>query len=45
MSTYATTVDEVEKITNIDFFTKLPDNIEENAEANVDFSKWTIKKQ
>lgn len=45
MSTYAMSVDEVEKITKIDFFPTLPDNIEKETEAHVDFSKWTIKKQ
>lgn len=42
MSTYAMTVDEVEKMTNIDFFPSLPDNIEKSVEADVDFSKWTV---
>lgn len=45
MSTYAMTVDEVEEITKIDFFPALPDNIEKETENNVDFSKWTVKKQ
>lgn len=45
MSTYAMTVDEVEKATKIDFFPSLPDKIEKKAESEVDFSKWTIKKQ
>ena len=45
MSTYAMTVDEVELITNIDFFPSLPDKIEDKAEHVVDFSKWTVKKQ
>ena len=35
-------VDEVEKLTNIDFFPSLPDNIEKNVEAEVDFSQWTV---
>lgn len=42
MSTYAMTVDEVEKMTNIDFFPSLPDNIEKSVESDVDFSKWTV---
>ena len=42
MSAYAMTVDEVEDITKIDFFHSLPDDIEEKAESEVDFSKWTI---
>lgn len=45
MSTYAMTVDEVEEITNIDFFPKLPKKIQQRVEAEVDFSKWTVKKQ
>lgn len=42
MSTYATTVDEVEELTNIDFFPSLPDKIENTVENEVDFSKWTV---
>ena len=45
MSSYAMSVDEVEEITNIDFFCSLPDKIERQTEAVVDFSKWTVKKQ
>lgn len=45
MSSYAMSVDEVEEITNIDFFPSLPDKIERQTEASVDFSKWTVKKQ
>lgn len=42
MSTYAMTVDEVEELTNIDFFPALPNKIENKVESEVDFSKWTI---
>ena len=42
MSTYAMSVDEVEELTKIDFFPSLPDKIENKAESEVDFSKWTI---
>ena len=42
MSTYAMTVDEVEKLTNIDFFPSLPNKIKNKVESEVDFSKWTI---
>lgn len=42
MSTYAMTVDEVEELTNIDFFPSLPDKIENTVENEVDFSKWTV---
>ena len=45
MSTYAMCVDEVEELTNIDFFPSLPDKIENETESLVDFSKWTVKKQ
>ncbi len=43
MSTYAMTVDEVEEMTNIDFFPSLPNKIEKKVEADVDFSKWTVQ--
>lgn len=43
MSTYAMTVDEVEERTGIDFFPSLPDEIEKKVEAEVDFTKWTVK--
>lgn len=45
MSTYARTVDEVEELTGIDFFPSLPDKIEKAVESEVDFTKWTVKKQ
>lgn len=45
MSTYAMTVDEVEELTNIDFFPSLPNRIEKKTESTVNFSKWTVKKQ
>lgn len=37
---YAKSVDEVEYITNIDFFPNLPDNIEKQVEAEYDISLW-----
>ena len=43
MSTYALSVDEVESVTGIDFFPSLPDEIEKRVEAEVDFTKWTVK--
>lgn len=43
MSTYAMTVDDVEALTGIDFFPSLPDKIEKRVEAEVDFTKWTVK--
>lgn len=42
MSTYARTIDEVEEITNIDFFHSLPDYIERQIESDIDFTKWTV---
>ena len=42
MSTYAMTVDEVEAITNIDFFPSLPNRIENKTESEVDFTKLTL---
>lgn len=42
MSTYAMTVDEVEAITNIDFFPSLPNRVENKTESEVDFTKWTL---
>lgn len=42
MSTYAMTVDDVEKMTKIDFFPSLPNKIENKTESEVDFSQWTI---
>ena len=43
LSTYAMSVEEIQKITDIDFFPALPDSIEQKAESDVDFSKWNIK--
>ncbi len=40
---YAVTVDEVEKVTNIDFFPLLPDDIESIIESTVDPSLWSLK--
>lgn len=36
----ACTVDEVEILTGLDFFSTLPDNIEENIEANYNWTYW-----
>lgn len=43
LQSYATTVNKVEKLTNIDFFTNLPDNQEEIIESSYDTSKWEFK--
>jgi endonuclease G len=40
LSTYALTVDEVEKITGINFFSKFPKHIERSAEAMFDIKQW-----
>lgn len=37
---YVNTVDEVERITGIDFFSSLPDNVEKNVEATADIANW-----
>ena len=42
ISSYARTVDEIEELTNIDFFPSLPNKIENEVEAKVDFSKWAV---
>lgn len=43
LSTYAKSVKEVQTITNIDFFSALPDSIEEKVESQIDFTKWNLK--
>lgn len=42
-SSYVNTVDEVERITGIDFFTALPDDIEAKVEAEANPGDWGIK--
>ena len=37
---YVNTIDEVERITRLDFFSALPDRIEERIEATYDLSEW-----
>ena len=37
---YVNTVDEVERITGIDFFPSLPDDVEKNVEATADIANW-----
>ena len=39
---YAKSIDELEKITGIDFFCNLPDNIEDKVEASVSTSAWGL---
>jgi endonuclease G len=40
---FALPVDELEKITGIDFFPELPDDLEQKVEASNDFTKWNFK--
>lgn len=40
LNSFATTIDSVELYTGIDFYPKLPDEIEEKVESNIDLSKW-----
>lgn len=40
MTSYVNTVDDVERITGIDFFPALPDNIEKAVEAHANLSEW-----
>lgn len=40
---FAISVDELEKITGIDFFPSLPDDLETRLESNKDFTKWNFK--
>lgn len=40
MANYVTTVDEVERLTGLDFFYNLPDDIENRVEANSSFTIW-----
>lgn len=37
---YVNTVDEVERITGIDFFPSLPDDVEKKVEAECDLGLW-----
>lgn len=41
MNNYVVSIDEVEKATGLDFFAKLPDDIENKLEANSDWDAWT----
>jgi endonuclease G len=42
LSTYAMSVEDMQIITDIDFFPALPDSIETKIESKVDFTKWNI---
>lgn len=41
---FVTSIDEIEKLTNIDFFHNLPDEIENNIEASKNYTKWSLHK-
>lgn len=45
LSTFVVSIDEVEKITGIDFFSELPDKLEEELEARKDLTDWGLKAQ
>lgn len=40
MQTAATSIDEVERITGMDFFAALPDDIEAQVEEQNNFNQW-----
>ena len=40
--TYVTTVDDVESRTGIDFFHSLPDEVEDEIEAEINLTEWTL---
>lgn len=40
MSAYVNSVDDVERLTGLDFFSSLPDNIEDKVETKADLSDW-----
>ena len=44
LQSFAVTVDNVERVTGIDFFHSLPDGIENSVEGNLDVSKWSFSK-
>ena len=41
---YATTIDEVEQRTGLNFFSLIPDALENELESNIDFSGWLMAK-
>jgi len=43
LSHYTRTVDEVERITGLDFFPLLPDDVEERIESGIDWEAWRIR--
>lgn len=45
LETMATSVDRIEEITGYDFFSCLPDDIENEIEANANFRQWNARKK
>jgi endonuclease G len=43
LKSYALSVDELEKVTGIDFFINLPDDIEEKLESTLELTKWNFE--
>jgi len=43
LKSYAISVDEIEKITGIDFFPTLQDELEQRIESSTDFNKWNFR--
>ena len=44
LESYVKTIDEIEKLTGIDFFYNLEDHIEDELESSVNINSWTFKK-
>ena len=42
LSAFAVPIDRIESATGLDFFSSLPDNIEDNIESKVDLSNWSL---
>lgn len=45
MQSYAASVDDIEKMTGLDFFAALPDEIENEVESTVQFKEWNSNKK
>lgn len=42
LSNYVVPIDEIEKITGIDFFSEMPDDLEDKVEAGINLSDWGL---
>ena len=42
LNTYIRSIDEIEELTGIDFFSLLPDNVEETIESQTNIYDWNI---